>query len=638
MATKKKKPTKAELQLDAKLNDLQDCCTQELRMHYVTQQQERENLAQIYFWWQDASKIPDYYASKLTHLPQEQLRQTVGKINFAPVLRLFYGVTTLSDSKRSRMSSALNALNEEWEAKPKLYKQDVAKLANYIDQNSGVTGLAKQQAKIAPVASIAKTSNSNIQSRGAADIQTDIQLDEFEAQQVANNTSGGFDIDDSIARFAQRRKQLGRPEHVDITDGQRKSALSDEAQEYWRNANGIASFDLEFGIEANKRKYSLALVRVDGDKMAIINSTIDEEIIKAALLASYRTQYASVPKNLRCVLEVLRTQFVGEKVASQLDKVPELGIDKDETGQRFKIYKRMIFIPSTNKILFSPVSSKSSVVTVSTPVKTYLNVTSSDFYLSAGPMHYLNNRLLANDDVNQFTVNNVPRIMALHKTPSVIYTMKITNKAIPADFAYIDIVSFGVSEAKSKHLSQVALNDEYIAAIKHKFTVHAGILHKLAKQYADKWLESKGDHASRPENDLCTFAATANSFDFEIFDKDGNVGSNTSCVTGTSIAISAAYKYFFKCRDLMPALGGMGALQIVGDVEMLLDDNVIVFKYNTGVASYITAIPTYNIKSRKRNENAFTAYHPKSYLSHSDSPDVAAQVEGDDLIPVYCYA
>lgn len=636
MTTKKKKPTKAELQLDAKLNDLQDSCTQELRMHYVTQQQERENLAQIYYWWQEASKIPDYYASKLAHLPQEQLRQTVGKINFAPVLRLFYGVTTLNDSKRSRMSSALNALHEEWEAKPKLYKQDVAKLANYIDQNSGVTGLAKQQAKIAPppTTSASHTTQTTI----PADIQTDIQLDEYEAQQVANNAPVGFDIADSKAKSAQRRKQLGRPEHVEITDAHRKAALADEAQEYWRNANGIASFDLDFGIEANKRKYSLALVRVDGDKMAVINSTIDEEIIKAALLASYRTQYASVPKNLRCLLEVLRTQFIGERVASQLDKVPEFGIDKDETGQGIKIFKRMIFIPSANQILFSPVSSKSGVVTASTPVKTYLNITSADFFLSGGPRHYLNKRLLANDDVNQFTVNNVPRIMVLHKAPSVVYTMKITNKAMPADFAYIDIVSFGVNKDKTKHLTQVALNDEYIAAIKQKFTVSAGILHKLAKQYADKWLESKGDHASRPENDLCTFAVTANSFDFEIFDKDGNVGSNTSCVTGTSIAISAAYKHTFKCRDLMPALGGIGALQIVGNVEMLLDDNVLVFKYSTGVASYTTAIPTYNKKTRKRNENAFTTYQPKSYRSHSNSPDAAAPLDDDALTPVYCYA
>ena len=127
MASKKPKLTPAEKQLDEQLNTLQDSCVQELRMHYVTQQQERENIAKIFYWWQEAYKIPDYYNAKLAHLPQEQLRKTITKFNFAPVLRLFYGVNTLGDSKRSRMSSALNAIHEEWQAKPKLYKQNVAK-------------------------------------------------------------------------------------------------------------------------------------------------------------------------------------------------------------------------------------------------------------------------------------------------------------------------------------------------------------------------------------------------------------------------------------------------------------------------------------------------------------------------------
>lgn len=623
MATNKSKLTQAEKQLDAKLDALQNSCVQWVHMHYVSQQQERENLAQIYYWWQEAYKIPAYYNAKLAHLPPEQRRNTTDKFNFGPVLRLFYGVNTLDDTKRSRMSAALNAIHDEWQSKPKLYKQDVAKLANYIDQNKGVTGLAKQQAKIAS------------SQAPSEDITTEMALDEHEAEQaVIAAAVTEEEADEAASHFAfdEERRRRGRPVHVDITDSQRKEALLDDAEEYWRKANGIASFDLDFGIEANKRNYSLALVRVDGEKLAVINSSIDEQIIKAALLASYRKEFASVPKNLRCLLEVLRTQFIGGKVAEQLGKIPELNDDEAE------VHARLICIPSANQILLSPINSKSGVVTLAAPASQYLNVVDGDFYLPTHCKFYLSNRLLSNDDINQFAVASVPNVMAMHKAPCVVYTMKLSNKAMPADFAYIDIVSFAASTGKSKEYSQVALNEKYISAIKSKVKVSSGVMHKLAKQYADKWLKLKGNHANRPENELCTFAVGTDAFEFEIFDKKEDVGADPVCPIGKKLKLASKYKQYFKCRDLMPALSGMGALQLVGDVEVLLDDNVIVFKYSTGVASYTTAIPTVSKQSKKRSEKAFVVYQPKPYVSHANAANHTLPADENALTPVYCHA
>lgn len=625
MATNKSRLTQAEKQLDAKLDALQNSCVQWVHMHYVSQQQERENLAEIYYWWKDAYKIPAYYNAKLAHLPPEQRRSTTDKFNFGPVLRLFYGVNTLDDTKRSRMSAALNAIHDEWQSKPKLYKQDVAKLANYIDQNKGVTGLAKQQAKIAP------------SQAPSEDITTEMALDEHEAEQAVIAATDDEDSATSF-EFQEQRRRRGRPQHVDITDTHRKEALLDDAEDYWRKANGIASFDLDFGIEANKRKYSLALVRVDGEKLAVINSSIDEQIIKAVLLASYRKQFASVPKNLRCLLEVLRTQFIDGKVAAQLSKVPELGFDVNSKNEKIEIFKRVIFIPAANQLLLSPVSSKSGVVTLAVPSSQYLNVVDGDFYLPSHCKFYLSNRLLSNDDINQFAVASVPKVMAMHKAPCVVYTMKLSNKAMPADFAYIDIVSFAASTGKSKEYSQVALNEKYISAIKSKVKVSSGVMHKLAKQYADKWLKLKGNHANRPENELCTFAVGTDAFEFEIFDKKEDIGADPVCPIGKKLKLASPYKHYFKCRDLMPALSGMGALQLVGDVEVLLDDNVIVFKYSTGVASYTTAIPTVSKQSKKRSEKAFVVYQPKPYVSHANAANHTLPADENALTPVYCHA
>jgi hypothetical protein len=630
MASKKPKLTPAEKQLDEQLNTLQDSCVQELRMHYVTQQQERENLAKIYYWWQEAYKIPDYYNAKLAHLPQEQLRKTSTKFNFAPVLRLFYGVNTLGDSKRSRMSSALNAIHEEWQAKPKLYKQDVSKLANYIDQNSGVTGLAKQQAKISPTSTVSSS------------LTSDILLDEHEADEAADRAANPNNYTSVPNRVSKTRPE--RAVTVEVTDMQRREALAEDAEEYWRKASGVASFDLDFGVNANKRKYSLALVRVDGKQLHFIDSNIDEQVIKSALLASYRKQFTPIPSNLRFVLEMLRTQFVTGKLKEQLDKVPELGFETSANGKRVEARKRLVFIPTSNQLLLSPIGSRCGVVTKSVPTKKLIKFGSNDFYLPSYSNIYLEKRLLGNDDINQFSVTNVGKIMAIHKAPSIVYAMKLTNKAMPADFAYIDIVSFAASD--KKEFCQVALNDDYVALIKARFKVDATTMHKLAKQYADKWIESKGDHASRRENDLCSFAVASDAFEFELFDKAGDIGADTVCTFSKKLKLTNKLKHLFKCRDLMPALSGIGALQLDGDVELILDSNVLVFKYSTTAATYVTAIPTFNKQTKKRNENAFVVYQPKAYTKNTAvSPSATCNFDEfnepiveDDLMPVYCYA
>ncbi len=629
MATKKRKISAAEKNLDDQLNTLQDSCVQELRMHYVTQQQERENLAKIYYWWQEAHILPDYYNAKLAHLPQEQLRKTSTKINFAPILRLFYGVNTLNDSKRSRMSSALNAIHEEWQAKPKLYKKNVSKLANYIDQNSGVTGLAKQQAKISPPSTVSPS------------LTSDLLLDEHEADEAADKAENPSNYTSAPNRVSKPRPE--RAVKVEVTDLQRRQALLEEAEEYWRKASGVASFDLDFGVNANKRKYSLALVRVDGKQMHFIDSSIDEQVIKSALLASYRRQFSPVPNNLRCVLEMLRTQFVTGKFREQLDKVPELGYERDGNGKYVEARKRLAFISSSNELLISPISSRCGVTTSSKPRKKLIKFGNNDFYLPSYSKFYLEKRLLGNDDINQFNVTNVGKVMAYHKAPSIVYAMKLTNKAMPADFGYIDIVSFAAGEGKE--FTQAKLNEKYVASIKSRFKISAPTMHKLAKLYAEKWIESKGDHASRPENDLCSFAVASDALEFEIFDKAGDIGADTVCSLSKKLKLTRKLKFLFKCRDLMPALSGIGALQLDGEVELILDKNVLVFKYDTTAASYTTAIPTFNKQTKKRNECAFVVYQPKAYVKQSTVAVSAASFDElnepiveDDLIPVYCYA
>jgi hypothetical protein len=92
--------------------------------------------------------------------------------------------------------------------------------------------------------------------------------------------------------------------------------------------------------------------------------------------------------------------------------------------------------------------------------------------------------------------------------------------------------------------------------------------------------------------------------------KDGKAASHYDFAMPASTKMQGVYKQKFVCLDLFPVLSALGALQLMTDVQLLVDDNVAIFKLSTAAGDFVIAVPTCDSKGKRTKSAAFTQYIP----------------------------
>ncbi len=151
-------------------------------------------------------------------------------------------------------------------------------------------------------------------------------------------------------------------------------------------------------------------------------------------------------------------------------------------------------------------------------------------------------------------------------------------------------------------------------------------MHGVAKNGADKWLAGKGNHANRETNRYTQLTLSNKSLRLDFDYKDGKALAHFEFQLPTTAKLQTTYKQKFVCLDLMPVLSALGALQLTTDVQLLLDENVVVFKYSTGAGDFVVAVPTCDNKGKRVKSAAFTKYMPNAApLTLDERMDIALE-------------
>ena len=123
------------------VDTLQAACNYELEKRDVADQLEYTNMANLYFWWLEASTIDGFLEAEYAKLTTRKLRKLTDGINFRGIVHKFYG-NNIGNTASARKSKVLNELNKEFQKNSTLYAKDgVRKLAQFIDNSGGMVGL-----------------------------------------------------------------------------------------------------------------------------------------------------------------------------------------------------------------------------------------------------------------------------------------------------------------------------------------------------------------------------------------------------------------------------------------------------------------------------------------------------------------
>lgn len=640
-ASKKTEQTKRSpaAQLDIELGQLQSDCDAAETMYVGARNELYKNIARVYLWWRKAEAQEGYLDAKIEQMGGVFKKESKHGYNFSPVLQLVYG-NSISDYEISKRGQVLNLLHEEYKKAPQMYGTDFVKLANHINQKGGLRRMVQDSLPDAPSLKVLEKLVKKQEATGASNVLLPSSVEISVAKQNAVDAA----INDNRSAIAkvlefinERRKpryihKAGDHQKVRITPAIRQSNLAADAETYWRKHSGLGIVGADFGFDTNTGNFGLAVIKRDAKGVAVVDTFIDDALIRQALVAAYEKQFAALPDNMRCMYETLRTQLlpkhVADQVAGKLDDsdVKVLGTKTNKNNETvnvqvpLKATPRLTYMGKTNQFVLSPIASSVGVCAIVTPTANVFAKCGYDVY-----MHHMTKKVVE-QMLNELTMNCYrPASSSALQAQDKPYrhSLQVTSVADPSDFYFLTFYPFLAQPFP--HYGQAMFDIGYEKTIKTKLKLPRGFVHALAKNGADKWLAGKGNHAARSSNRFVQLTVTSKSLRLEFDYKEGKALAHFEFSMPSNTKLAGTYKQKFVCLDLMPVLSALGALQLSTDVQLLLDKNVAVFKFATDAGKFVVAVPTCDDKGKRNKSAAFSLRNPDLYKADSNYIDLAME-------------
>jgi hypothetical protein len=321
-------------------------------------------------------------------------------------------------------------------------------------------------------------------------------------------------------------------------------------------------------------------------------------------VSAYRKQYAALPQSMRCFFEIIKTQALPTNLQKYYDKLGELSAEKHEDNTRKKIQRRVMYVASEKLLVLSPTYSRSGVVTLAKLKDNPFEAGANDCFMPTRCRKLIEQRMIANNDFNLFAPNNNSLVPRFNVEGLASHLLRLDNKADKGDFVFVEFWNF--EEEMGAANEQLFFIPSYKNSCPTKLQVTKVDMQTLAYDHINKWLDSYGEHISRPANQIIKFGIDQNGFVIG-FDYVNNAFRNhTSSTFQAKHSQPISYSANFLAKDLCLALHSIGSLPLMTDIDIACSPDALVLSFSTDAADYTVAVPTTN--GNKRSSNAFVTY------------------------------
>jgi len=575
MSKPTKQPTANKLLKDLHL--LQQTCSHEKTLEVSTRKLEYKNTAEIYLWWRAAYAHDGFLEAQYAKLSNRELRSVEYGYNYRYVLILAYG-KNMPDAVISRKSRVLNKVHEHYEKDPHHFKIDgVAKLANFIDTSGGFDGLLKD--RIVPTEAIEKEQ-------------------EVEAGKYAHHLS-------YEPLYAKSRKII----YLRVNDAQRINALKAEAYEYFTTtAQGIAT-KISPPLRKNKHNYSLVLAQSNETNYTVLDASIEQEAIDAAVVNAYCKRYSALPNSLRAIYETIRTQTLSKAMLRHEKRLDTNTVEKNSDGKSISGKRRLMYCKNTEQFILSPIGGSLGVVTLVTPTEPVFKKVRKDIFMPIRNRQVIEHRLLVPNDFNLYRASKTDTFPEYNSNGLVGYMIRLDNKADPTDFTFNDFWTFASTVDQYTQLTYDSTAHSKRATLKTKIPAHE--LRKLATQIVGAWMDDAGSGINQEKFQSIQMVISSTGIKFE-FDhaREGKFRVSTNITFDKPIKLDKPFKQIFLSHDIAPVLGSFEALEVVGNVELTGDATALALNFSTSAAAFTICVPTCNTKMQRQSD-ALSNYAPE---------------------------
>ena len=554
-------PINQTQKLQAKLHKLQINCPLALAKKQSSNFRLYQLLTASYLWWREAKQIEGYLDS-LYATNEIQFKTNIKSgINFNPLLKLTFGIDTISSKIADKYSKALNTVHNEFERKPALYKKDgVTKLATFIQNNGGTTELA------------------------------------------------GYAIKDKVEK----------PDKTFSTPTPNNTAINAElaivARQFYEGTTELEPVALNGYVATNVDQYSLLLVKNTQTGYKWVATADDRQFIEAMLVDSYKYRFDALPASIRPLFELMQTQCLPKHLSSLVTAL----IDKtqlDGMGKAlYKAARRVMYRYDTNELILSPVNSKSGVVSIVKTATPLLANVKTDVFLPIFLRGVIERRCLRGYDFNTFKASNLEHIPAYPFSNTASHVIHLQKHYDKNDYLHIDFWPF--YDTFPTIQPQVIADENYVFTACWSSVFEPLWLQYLDDEFLTKWLNGHAKHLKRSHNELLKVTFTATELVFEYVFREGIFENKKAVSFFNANAANSSFSALFLTKDFIPVFRSLSDFAIDGNVGLAVNDDVLQLHWKTAGNEYTVYIPTATIEG-KRSKAAFNRYNPVTTFDDS---------------------
>ena len=570
-------------------------CLQVRKLMAQARQFSYENYAKIYFWWVAASRIEGLLDGLVGHLTSYKHNAVNHGINFSPLLVVLFK-NTLSDQERNRTSRLLNALHNEVQASPEMYVHDgVNKLAGFIKKSGGFVAVVNTTYKTGELG------------KGAGSIEErSEQYEEAQASEFAkiNDELAGYGIKYVVIKRAEALK--AKP----VNDVEKVKVLTKTANTYWEKASVGNVVSLSTAITMNGDGISSVLLKREGDVVYVVDSSDDPKLIQASQVAAYRKQYQALPNSMRVVCESLRTQIQPWNT-STTSEIVEVNPDTTLEGDEKMARTRLMYLSDSKQFVLSPARMSSGVVTTITPVQDVLEHVPYDVVMAPYSTTLAELRLISDSDFNLYEAESAEIIPAT-RDDKFMFSHRLAVKSKVKGLHDMFLLFKSFTEQTAHKASQPVYSKEYDKGLSVKVDLPLGTIYEVTRDFATPWSRDLGLKLARTQFNHIGVKFTGSHILFSDNYVDGKFEGHTPIRYAEGMSTDELYSNVFLTKDIMPVLAALGNLPIEGTVLVKADANVLTFNFSTSAASYVVAVPAFDIEKKERMTAAFEIYQPSA--------------------------
>ena len=397
-------------------------------------------------------------------------------------------------------------------------------------------------------------------------------------------------------------KSTATRKKIQLSQIKRDQAHFDAGSLYFsKHAVPIAKIATAKVIPISNSNLAVGLLRKKGSSYELLGATADDDMLRQAVIKTYKRTNSEQADTVRVITEIIRTQALPASLSALARRLADKTKVLAASGIPMNAIKRLRYRAKAKTFLLSPSRTDCAVVTIATPF-VGIFVAKADVAFSANDRAYIESALIQAEDFNLFDADGEHRVPKVTGAESATHKLRLTN-TVTKLHRYVRFYPLSVFKPQSRPQANFKTSPRFAPNWQAKLDV--AWWERYYYGFWSRWINGYGRQITRPANKVLQLAfgkkllITSYNLRADNFAEDETVNVDAATV-------SKPLKVCVLSKDIVPVAHALAHMEIASAITLSVNAHALLFSFKTNTATYQIAVPTCDLKG-KRDKQYFEA-------------------------------